>query len=274
MEGAIGVLKTREPAERPPAADPVRGIRRPPASRVRAPVMDPIPDTAQVPASHEGVQGEPPGSALRDRGRRLLNVVVAFIGIVLTLPAMTLIALAIRLTSRGPVIFRQQRVGIDRRVGPRGPVPERRVTDAGGRIFTMYKFRTMYHRPRNREVWARPHDPRVTPVGRVLRAYRMDELPQLFNVLRGDMNVVGPRPEQPRIFSDLANRFGSYRMRQRVLPGITGMAQVQLPYDQSLDDVRKKMDKDLEYIEKRGFWTDFKIMLRTVKVLFFKRGSL
>jgi len=274
MEGAIGVLKTREAAERPPAADHDRRRSRPPARRARAAVMDPIPGTARVPESRDGLQGEPPGSAWRDRGRRVLNVAVAVIGIVLTLPLMTVIAIAIRLTSSGPVIFRQQRVGIDRRVGPRGPVEERRVTDAGGRIFTMYKFRTMYYRPRNREVWSRPGDPRVTPVGRVLRAYRMDELPQLFNVLRGEMNVVGPRPEQPRIFSSLADKFGSYRMRQRVLPGITGMAQIQLPYDQSLDDVRKKMDKDLEYIEKRGFWTDFKIMLRTVKVLFFKRGSL
>lgn len=274
MEGAIGVLKTRETAERPPAADPVRGHRRPPAKAARAVVKDPIPGPAQVPESREGVRGGPPGAAWKDRGRRLLNLAVAFVGIVLTLPLMTVIAVAIRLSSSGPVIFRQQRVGIDRRVGPRGPVEERRVTDAGGRIFTMYKFRTMYHRPRNREVWARPGDPRVTPVGRILRAYRMDELPQLFNVLRGEMNVVGPRPEQPRIFSNLADRFGAYRMRQRVLPGITGMAQVQLPYDQSLDDVRKKMDKDLEYIEKRGFWTDFKIMLSTVKVLFFRRGSL
>ncbi|NNF27399.1 MAG: sugar transferase [Gemmatimonadetes bacterium] len=216
----------------------------------------------------------PRGPVWRDGTRRVLNVFVALIGIVLTLPVMAVIALAIRVTSRGPVIFRQQRVGLDRRLQAKGPVEERRVTDAGGRIFTMYKFRTMYHRSGKREVWARPGDPRITPVGRILRAYRLDELPQLFNVLRGDMNVVGPRPEQPRIFSNLAGRFGAYRMRQRVLPGITGMAQVQLPYDQSLDDVRKKVDKDLEYIEKRGLWTDLKIMLRTIKVLCFKRGSL
>ena len=138
----------------------------------------------------------------------------------------------------------------------------------------MYKFRTMYCGASDPQVWAKPHDPRITPLGRVLRAYRLDELPQLFNVLLGDMNVVGPRPEQPRIFSRLADQFGAYRMRQRVLPGITGMAQVQLPYDQTMDDVRRKVDKDLEYIERRSLWTDLKIMATTVKVLIFKRGSL
>ena len=269
MEGAIGVLKSSEAAGDPTPRAYGHGVS---SGRVR--VVDASREPAPVPEAPAVEPSHPDRETTRDRARRPLNVLVALIGIILTLPLMAVIVLAIRLTSRGPAIFRQQRVGLDRRQVARGPVEERRTVDAGGRIFTMYKFRTMYHRPGKREVWARPGDPRVTPVGRVLRAYRLDELPQLFNVLRGDMNVVGPRPEQPRIFSNLADRFGAYRMRQRVLPGITGMAQVQLPYDQSLDDVRKKVDKDLEYIENRGFWTDLKIMLRTIKVLCFKRGSL
>lgn len=209
-----------------------------------------------------------------DRSRRLLNLSVALIGIALTAPVMVIVALAIRLTSSGPVIFKQERVGLDRRGQAIHPLRDRRAADQGGRVFTMYKFRTMYHRKATAQVWARPGDPRVTPVGRFLRAYRLDELPQLFNVLMGDMNVVGPRPEQPRIFSRLSDRFGPYRKRQRVLPGITGMAQVRLPYDQNMDDVKRKVDADLEYIEQRGFWTDLKIMLSTIKVLLFRRGSL
>ena len=209
-----------------------------------------------------------------DGGRRLLNIAVALVGIVLTLPLMAVIALAIRLSSKGPVIFKQERVGIDRRASGTTPLKDRRAQDRGGRVFTIYKFRTMYDRKANAQVWSRPGDPRVTPVGRFLRAYRLDELPQLFNVLRGDMNVVGPRPEQPKIFTRLSGRFSRYKKRQKVLPGITGMAQVRLPYDQNMDDVRRKVDADLEYIEKRGFWTDVKIMISTVKVLLFRRGSL
>ena len=274
MEGAIGVLKSSKAAERPASGDPHPRVYRSGAPGAPVRVVDTQSEPAPVPDVPPLEPTTPRDSVWRDRTRRVLNVLVALIGIILTLPLMAAIAVAIRVTSRGPVIFRQQRVGLDRRQVARGPVEERRVADAGGRIFTMYKFRTMYHRRAKREVWARPGDPRITPVGRILRAYRLDELPQLFNVLRGDMNVVGPRPEQPKIFSNLADRFGAYRARQRVLPGITGMAQVQLPYDQSLEDVRKKVDKDLEYIEKRGLWTDFKIMLRTIKVLCFKRGSL
>ena len=206
-----------------------------------------------------------------DFGRRSLNMVVAVIGIVLTAPLMVLIGTAIKLTSRGPVIFRQHRIGIDRRTHDQARSVERRDEDRGGRVFTMYKFRTMYHRKGEFQVWTRPDDPRITPVGRVLRRSRLDELPQLFNVLKGDMNVVGPRPEQPRIFQRLANRFGAYRNRQRVLPGITGMAQVQLPPDQNLEDVRRKVDMDLAYIQKKSFWTDVKIMFSTVRVLLFPR---
>src|SRR6266566_2180183 len=133
--------------------------------------------------------------------RRLLNVVVASLGLVLALPLGLLIAALIKLTSRGPVLFAQTRIGLDRRALSRAGGNTRRELDLGGRPFTMYKFRTMQvaSAQRDPQVWAQPDDARVTPIGRVLRKLRLDELPQLFNVLRGNMNIVGPRPEQPAI---------------------------------------------------------------------------
>src|SRR3990172_6462952 len=138
-----------------------------------------------------------------ERARRFLNVVVATVALLFALPLMALIALAVKLTSRGPVFYTQTRVGIDRRQGNGGNW--RRTVDFGGKLFTIYKFRTMEVRPEgaDHQVWARPDDPRVTLVGAFLRKCRLDELPQLINVLRGEMNIVGPRPEQPRIFLSL-----------------------------------------------------------------------
>ena len=208
--------------------------------------------------------------------RRGLNIVVAMIGIVLTAPLMVMIAIAIKVTSRGSVLYTQPRVGVDRRLGYGGNAQShRRATDLGGKIFTIYKFRTM--RPERgpaRQVWAAQRDPRITAVGRILRATRLDELPQLFNVLRGDMNIVGPRPEQPQIFAGLQKEIGRYRHRQRVLPGITGLAQVTLPYDQSVADVRKKVALDLEYIRARSAAKDLMIMAKTMPVMVMKKGSM
>lgn len=209
---------------------------------------------------------------------RRLNFVVAAVAIVLALPLMVLIALAVAATSRGPILYRQRRVGQDRR-GSRRPLKEngRRSFDAGGRIFTMYKFRTMSHGDPGdpaHETWARRDDPRVTPLGALLRKHRLDELPQLFNVLRGDMNVVGPRPEQPGLFKELDGKVEGYRQRQAVLPGITGWAQVNHAYDQSLDDVRRKVELDLEYIRRRSPLEDLRIMVRTLPVMVARRGSL
>lgn len=207
---------------------------------------------------------------------RALNFSVALIGILVTAPLMALIAAVVRLTSRGPVLFLQTRVGFDRR--RRLKVPEgrfRREVDYGGKLFTIYKFRTMYDDAYLAgQVWAKPGDPRITPVGRLLRKYRLDELPQLFNVLKGEMNIVGPRPEQPEIFLELRNKIQHYDRRQKVLPGITGWAQVNHPYDQCIDDVRKKVGYDLEYIERRSPWQDLRIMLRTLPVILLRRGSL
>jgi lipopolysaccharide/colanic/teichoic acid biosynthesis glycosyltransferase len=210
--------------------------------------------------------------ARNERLRRLLNVAAAVVGLILAAPLMLVIALLIRLSSPGPVVFRQLRVGVDRR-RPGASYDGRRQQDHGGRLFTIYKFRTMRPATSNEQVWATPDDERVTPIGRVLRQYRLDELPQLFNVLRGDMNMVGPRPEQPRIFATLREEVDSYPLRQRVLPGITGWAQINHNYDRCVEDVRTKVRYDLEYLAKASPSQDLQILLRTVPVVLFKKGA-
>ena len=206
--------------------------------------------------------------------RRGLNVGVAAIGLVLALPLMLVIALAIKLTSRGPVFYVQDRVGVDRR-NPLLPAGNwRRGVDHGGRLFKLYKFRTMVaESDRWGQVWATPGDPRVTRVGSFLRKYRLDEVPQLWNVLRGDMNIVGPRPEQPKIFKELRQQVDHYHQRQRALPGITGLAQVNHHYDQTVDDVRIKLRYDLEYLSRKSVAEDLRIMLRTVPAVLTKKGA-
>jgi len=207
------------------------------------------------------------------RLRRGLNILVAVVGILVALPFMLIIALAIKLTSPGPIIYRQTRVGLDRRTPGTPSGNWRRQVDHGGRLFTLYKFRTMRIEPVSREVWATPDDPRITPIGAFLRKYRLDELPQLFNVLKGDMNVVGPRPEQPAIFKALRNQIGQYPRRQRVLPGITGWAQVNQPYDRHVDDVKSKLNLDLEYIERESVTEDLKILALTVPTVLLGKGG-
>jgi len=211
----------------------------------------------------------------RERVRRFLNVGVAGLGLLAAGPLMVGIAALIKLTSPGPIIYRQTRVGLDRRCGTGNGNSSRRSSDWGGKPFVMYKFRSMYETGAGTraEVWARPDDPRVTPLGRFLRQYRLDELPQLFNVLRGDMNVVGPRPEQPSIFAVLREQIERYTERQRVRPGITGWAQITQRYDRSIDDVRRKVTLDLEYVARQSLLEDLKIMVRTAPVMLFKRGA-
>jgi lipopolysaccharide/colanic/teichoic acid biosynthesis glycosyltransferase len=207
--------------------------------------------------------------------RRSLNVAVATLGLVLAVPLLLIIAALIKLTSRGPVLFCQTRIGLDRRVSSATRGNARRTTDYGGRPFTIYKFRTMYleHCDRPQQVWARPDDERVTPIGRVLRRTRLDELPQLFNVVLGDMNVVGPRPEQPLIFQRLREQLPGYAVRQRVRPGITGLAQVERTYDRTVDDVREKLALDLDYIAQQSARTDLAIMLRTPAVMLGRKNG-
>lgn len=215
-------------------------------------------------------------SRAEDRAVRVLNVVVAAIGLVIVAPVMAVLAVLVKLSSPGPVFYTQPRVGLDRRSDrPTAEQLARRKHDAGGRVFRIYKFRTMSaDSDRAGQVWASEQDPRITRIGRILRKYRLDELPQLWNVLRGEMNIVGPRPEQPEIFQDLKERVALYDKRQRVLPGITGWAQINHAYDQSIDDVRKKVEYDLEYIARRSLSQDLKIMARTIPVMVGKRGAV
>ena len=185
------------------------------------------------------------------RRMRLLKAaedyLLASLALLLTGPLMLLVALAVRLTSRGPAFYTQVRVG------------------RGGRLFTIYKIRTMVHNcesltgPR----WSLPGDPRVTPVGWFLRLSHLDELPQLWNVLRGEMSLVGPRPERPEFVPELECAIPRYRERLRVRPGVTGLAQVQQSADTGLESVRSKLAYDLYYIESVTPWLDLRILLST-----------
>jgi exopolysaccharide biosynthesis polyprenyl glycosylphosphotransferase len=185
--------------------------------------------------------------------KRLFDVGVAAILLVLTSPVMAVVALAVRLTSRGPVIFRQTRVG------------------RNGRVFTILKFRTMHEEAESKTgpVLATPDDPRVTFLGRTLRATRLDELPQLWNVLRGDMSFVGPRPERPEFVDGYVREIQGYTERFKVRPGLTGYAQVNGEYHTSTPT---KLKYDLAYIHNRSLWLDLRILSETVKVMLTRRG--
>ena len=206
---------------------------------------------------------------------RITNVTIAVLVAVVLAPLFALIALAVKLTSRGPVFDAQVRVGVDRRFREQSTY-DHRGYDHGGKPFMMFKFRTMCvdAEADGRAVWAAKSDPRVTPIGRMLRRTRLDELPQLFNVIRGDMNIVGPRPERPTIFADLRRNIPEYPMRQRVKPGITGWAQINQAYDACEEDVRRKVKFDLEYMKKQSLAHDLRIMTLTLPVMIFRKGGL
>ena len=208
-------------------------------------------------------------------GRRVLNVIAALALIVTMFPVMLVIAVLVKLTSSGPIIYKQTRVGLDRRASRAPKKDSRRGHDIGGLPFTIYKFRTMRvdAEKDSGAVWASNDDARVTPIGRILRQFRLEELPQLFNILRGDMTLVGPRPERPELFEKLRKEIPDYQKRQLARPGLTGWAQVNQSYDQNIDDVRRKVQFDIEYIRRRGLSEDVKIMLRTVPVILFRRGG-
>ena len=209
-----------------------------------------------------------------ERRRRIFHVAVALLMLVLLAPLMLLIGILVKLTSRGPMIYSQTRVGLDRRRAGVDGSDGRRLVNYGGKLFTIYKFRTMAADPGcTLQTWAKPDDVRVTRVGRVLRAFRLDELPQLFNVVRGDMNLVGPRPEQPNIFLSLGEALERYPERQRVLPGITGWAQINHHYDYSIEDVRTKLWYDLEYVHRHSVLRDLRILLMTIPVVVFQKGA-
>jgi lipopolysaccharide/colanic/teichoic acid biosynthesis glycosyltransferase len=206
---------------------------------------------------------------------RCVNIVLASTALVALSPVIALVAIAVKLTSRGPVIYSQTRVGLDRRRHHIDALYSNRKQDQGGMVFTIYKFRTMRADAERNSgaVWATRNDPRVTRLGRILRRTRLDELPQLVNVIKGDMNIVGPRPERPSIFVRLREDLPDYRLRQRTRPGITGWAQINHSYDTSIDDVRAKIRYDLEYLERQCLAEDLKIMMKTVPVMLFRRSG-
>jgi len=204
--------------------------------------------------------------ALRsDTLNRAVNLAISVIGLIVLSPLLVLIAAVVKLTSRGPIFYTQTRVGIDRRYNRTLPTQERRLQDLGGTAFTIYKFRSMDVNAEGRSgvVWATVNDPRVTPVGRFIRKFRLDELPQL-------MNIVGPRPERPLIVARLRQDIPEYPLRQRVKPGITGLAQINQQYDSCLDDVRSKVHYDLEYLKRQGMFEDLKIMVKTLPTVLLK----
>ena len=245
-------------------------------------VADTIEIERAIPLTREGVRSEDATSQdVEPRARskgidRAMNVIIASIALVLVSPVMLVFAILVKLTSPGPIFYSQPRVGIDRRRSSDGSkMYDRRTRDLGGLPFMIYKFRTMYvgAEARNRAVWATKGDARVTPVGGLMRKLRVDELPQLFNVINGDMNIVGPRPERPSIFSRLRLDIADYPLRQRTRPGITGWAQINQSYDTSLDDVRRKVRYDLEYLQRQGVGEDLMIMAKTVPVMLLRKGG-
>lgn len=179
--------------------------------------------------------------------RAVIEFVLTLALSIIAAPIVILAAILIKLTSRGPVIYSQARVGLN------------------GRVFQIFKLRSMYHNCESLTgpCWSFGKDQRVTPVGKLLRVTHIDELPQLLNVLRGEMSLIGPRPERPEFIPRLAQSIDRYRERLRVRPGITGFAQVQVPADTDLDSVRRKLPYDLYYIESMGPWLDFRILLCT-----------
>lgn len=191
------------------------------------------------------------------RVKRMLDIVFAILFLLLLLPVMLITAILIKLDSRGPVLFNQQRVG------------------RNGKPFTIYKFRTMikdaekYTGP----VWAEKSDPRITRMGRFMRRVRLDEFPQCINVLKGDMSLVGPRPERPYFVEKLKEEYPYYTRRLKVKPGITGWAQVKGEYDTSIENVREKLQYDLYYIENMSLRMDIRIMLYTVFVMLRFKGQ-
>ena len=216
--------------------------------------------------------------------RRTLDVLASALAVAVLAPLFPLIAVGIKLSSPGPVLYQQVRVGQDRRTASRGRrepsapgdrrAADRRRDRAHGRPFRIFKFRTM---AANAEEygpqWSRKGDPRIFPFGRFLRLTRLDETPQFLNVLRGDMSLVGPRPERPYFVDQFAEAIPRYRDRLQVRPGITGRAQVSLDYDSSVDDVRRKLDSDLAYIRHRSLLQDLVILVRTVWVVLTGRGA-
>lgn len=189
--------------------------------------------------------------------KRALDVSVAAAGLLLALPLLATAAIAIRLGSKGPVFYRQERVGWR------------------GRRFHLYKLRTMRvdAEAEGAPRWASENDPRITPVGRLLRKSRIDEIPQLWSVLRGDMSLVGPRPERPYFVERLEAEIPWYALRHALPPGVTGWAQIRFPYGASIEDAKRKLEYDLYYVKNASFFLDVAILFHTVRHVLMARGA-
>ena len=188
--------------------------------------------------------------------KRFMDLVLSVLFFVTGLPFYIIFGLLIKLDSKGPVLFKQIRAGLQ------------------NSSFLLYKFRSMsFHAEADTgPIWTAQNDPRITKVGRFFRRFRFDEFPQLLNVLKGEMSLVGPRPERPFFVEKLKQEYPFYMRRLKVRPGITGWAQIKHPYDEHLEDVREKLRYDFYYIENVGLWLDLKIIIRTVRVMLSGKG--
>jgi len=188
--------------------------------------------------------------------RRLVSICVSTVVLTICLPLIPFLILAVRLSSPGPILFRQIRVG------------------RGGRLINIFKFRTMRQDAEaNGAVWASKDDPRVTSVGRFMRKTRLDEIPQLWNVLRGDMAFVGPRPERPEFVKWLTSEIPYYNLRHMIRPGITGWAQVRYQYGANLEETKRKLEYDLYYVKNMSLGLDLLIIFETIKTIILRRGA-
>ena len=189
--------------------------------------------------------------------KRAFDIIASVLGIILLSPLFLVTAVLIKCTSKGPILFTQTRVG------------------KGGTLFDIYKFRTMRvdAEKETGPVWAENNDPRLIPIGRFLRKAHIDEIPQFINILKGEMSLIGPRPERPIFVQKFKKEITNYEKRLAVKPGLTGLAQVWHKYDETIEDVRKKIKYDLLYIKKLCLWTDVRILFRTVRVVFTGEGA-
>jgi lipopolysaccharide/colanic/teichoic acid biosynthesis glycosyltransferase len=209
----------------------------------------------------------------------VLERIAAFAILVLVSPVILLSAVMTKITSRrGPMFYRQIRIGRDRRIRS-DALPhlqeERRVTPGAGQPFLIWKLRTMIPEAESKTgpVWATDQDPRITPLGRFFRKTRIDELPQLLNVMAGEMSLIGPRPERQFFIDQLSLKIPEYRQRLSVAPGITGLAQINRAYDSDENDVRKKVQYDMFYIRNRSLRMNLLILAKTLDVVIHRRGS-
>ena len=193
---------------------------------------------------------------LSEVSRSFVHWMVAFIGAIMSLPLVLITAILIKLESRGPVFYKQERVG------------------KNGRTFVLMKFRSMrVDAEQDGPVWASKGDSRTTRVGRVIRKVRVDEIPQFWNILKGEMSFVGPRPERPHFVAQLAEEIPFYQQRHLIAPGLTGWAQIKYPYGASIEDARQKLQYDLFYIKNQSLFLDAIVLFETVKIILFGRGA-